>query len=121
MKQLLLKTALVTAGIVAGLALSPTTVQAAVNYFNTTKIVSGYGSATCPDGWKLTGGGVESIRPDYFGSSSSTEYELTGSWPYGTRTWKATGTKVVGSYSNASGWSFNTSGYAPRVHAVCAS
>ncbi len=88
-------------------------------YFSTTKTVSGYGSASCSYPWKLTGGGVRSLPSDSFSSYSSTEYKLTGSYPSGSSSWRATATQTRGSYSSSSGWRFSTSSYTPAVYAVC--
>ncbi|MGO4599991.1 hypothetical protein [Terrabacter sp. 2RAF25] len=107
-------------GIAVGILVSPPAVQAAVNYFDTTRTVSGSGAVSCPYGWRVTGGGVASLPSDYFGSYSSREYTLTGSMPYGNG-WKATAKQTNGSYSTYSGWRFSTSGYFPQVFAVCAS
>jgi hypothetical protein len=106
---------------VCALALSlsiivPATRGAGPRYFSTTKVTSGY----CSYPWKLTGGGVASLPGDYFGTSSSTEYALTGSFPNGSG-WRATATVTRGYYSSSSGWRFSTSSYTPRVYAICAS
>lgn len=121
MRTVLSKASLVVGGLVAGLAISPSAVQAAVNYFDTTRIVYGTGSASCPSGWKLTGGGAGQLPSDTFYSSTSDEYSLTGSWPYMSNSWRATATRVHGSYSSYSGWKFYTYSYSPRVYAICAS
>lgn len=108
-----------TLGIAIGILVSPPAVQAAVNYFDTTKTVSGTGSVACPYGWRMTGGGVASLPNDYYGGSISREYALTGSMP-NANGWKATAKQTNGSYSTYSGWRFTTSPYSPRVFAVCA-
>jgi len=109
----------VAAAFLLGVAVGPGSVQAAVNYFNETRTVSGYGSANCPYGWKVTGGGVASLPSDYFTSSSSTEYKLTGSQP-NYNGWKATAKVTRGSYSSYSDeWRFYTSSHTPNVYAVC--
>jgi hypothetical protein len=111
---------LVVLGMLLGMLLAPQAVHAAVNYFDTTKVVSGYsGTASCPYGWKLTGGGVYPLPNDYYGSYSTDEYKLTGSYPYG-QAWKGIGRKTHGTYSSTSGWRFSTSNYYPRVYAICA-
>lgn len=51
-------------GLLVGLVLAPTTVRAATNYFDTTKLVSGVNHATCPTGWRLTSGGVSKVPDD---------------------------------------------------------
>ena len=96
-------------------------VQAAINYFDVTKTVTGYGTAYCGSGWKVTGGGAYQLPSDYYSSYSSTEYSLTGSWPTSSSSCKATGTKVQGSYSSSSGWRFTKYSYSPKVYAVCTS
>jgi hypothetical protein len=95
--------------------LVPVTHGAGPHYFSTTKITSGY----CSSPWKLTGGGVASLPSDYFGSTTSTEYTLTGSYPSGS-SWRATATVTRGYYSTSSGWKFSTSSYSPHVYAICA-
>jgi hypothetical protein len=110
---------LVALGMILGVLIAPQAVQAAVNYFDTTKIVTGYyGTASCPSGWKVTGGGVYPLPNDYYSSWSSDEYKLTGSYPY-SQSWKATARQTHGTYSSISGWKFSTSNYTPRVYAVC--
>ena len=117
-----LKLAIVAAAAAGvGMLASPPAVQAAVNYFDTTRIVTGTGTAYCPSGTRVTGGGTYPLPADYFGSSSSTEYAVTGSYPASTTSWKATGTRVTGSYSSSYGWRFTKWSYSPRVYAVCAS
>lgn len=74
----------------------------------------------CPYGWKLTGGGVAPLPSNYYGSYSTEEYALTGSYPSSTSTWRATATRVHGSYSSSSGWRFYTYSYSPRAYAICA-
>jgi hypothetical protein len=93
----------------------PVTHSAGPHYFSTTKVTSGY----CSYPWKLTGGGVAPLPSNYYGSSSSTEYALTGSYPSGS-SWRATATVTRGYYSSSSGWRFSTSSYTPRVYAICA-
>jgi hypothetical protein len=111
--------ALVVIGLVCGLLLAPQSVQAAINYFNETKIVYGsYGSARCPYGWKLTGGGAKLPGDSYY-SSRTTEYKLEESYPSSSTTWRATGTKVSGSYSSSYGWRYTDSNYYPRTYAIC--
>src|SRR3954447_6687460 len=106
-------------GVVAGVLIAPVSVQAAINYFDVTKTVSGTGTASCGYGWKVTGGGVSTLPSDYYGSLSSDEYAVTGSWPSSASAWKATGTRVHGSYSSSSGWRFTKYSYSPRVYAIC--
>jgi hypothetical protein len=111
------KVVICVCAIALGLAvIVPATQGAGPHYFSTTKITSGY----CSSPWKLTGGGAASLPSNYFGSSSSTEYALTGSYPTGSG-WRATATVTRGSYSSSSGWRFSTSSYSPRVYAICAS
>jgi hypothetical protein len=112
----------VAVGMILGMLFAPQAVQAAVNYFDTTRVVTAYGYVACPSGWKVTGGGVYSLPSDSSGSTlgspSSTEYKLTGSYPYG-QGWKATARKTNGYYSSYSGWRFYTYNYSPRVYAIC--
>ena len=110
---------LVLVGLAAGLVLAPSAVQAAINYFDATKTVSGNGVASCGSGWKLTGGGVYTVPANYYGSSYSDEYSLTGSYPT-TSGWKATATRVHGTYYSGSGqWSYSKYTYTPTAYAVC--
>lgn len=113
--------AVATAGVGIGMLAAPGAAQAAINYFDTTRMVQGSGNVSCPSGWKVTGGGSSPLPSNYFGSSSSDEYQLTGSYPTSTTGWKATATRVHGSYSSSSGWRFSTYSYSPTVYAICAS
>jgi hypothetical protein len=107
-----------TLGLVGvGLA-APTSVSAAVRYFSTTRTVSSTGSVYCPSGTKLTGGGVATLPRDYYGSNSSDEYQLTGSYP-SSNTWRASATKTHGSFSSTYGWRFTTTNHSPTVYAIC--
>lgn len=110
---------LVVAGIIAGLVVAPTTVQAAVNYFDETKLVSGTGTVNCPSGWRLTGGGLKTLPSNSYGSSTSREYVVTGSYPYSATSWRATGKQIYGTYSSTNGWRFSTLNYNPSVVAIC--
>jgi hypothetical protein len=110
---------LIVAGVIVGVLVAPQTAQAAINYFDQTQRVSGTGTASCPSGWKVTGGGVASIHSDYFGSYSSDEYSLTGSYPTSTTQWRATANRVHGTYSSSSGWRFSNWSYSPTVYAIC--
>jgi hypothetical protein len=110
--------ALLAGGVLAGTMLSPVAVNAAVKYFSTTRTVSGYGSANCTGTSKLVGGGVQSLPNNYYGSSSSREYQLTGSYPSG-NSWRATAIETDGTYSSISGWRFTSRSYTPRVSAIC--
>ena len=108
-----------TVGLVGiGLA-APATVSAAVRYFRVTRLVTGSGTASCPSGWKVTGGGAAALPSNSFGSYSSDEYQLTGSYPSSTTSWRATATRVHGTYSSYSGWKFYTYSYNPSVRAIC--
>ena len=108
-----------TAGLVGiGLA-APATVSAAVRYFSVTKIVYGTGSATCPSGWRATGGGAVTLPNDTFGAVVSSQYKLTGSYPSSLTTWRATAARTNGTNYGGTGWSFWTSSYSPKVRAIC--
>lgn len=118
-RKVLAAVAASTVGLVGiGLA-APATVSAAVRYFSVTRIVSGYGTATCPYGWKVTGGGALPLPSDTFYSSSSDEYQLTASYPASLTSWVAKATRTHGSYSSSSGWKFYTYTYSPSVRAIC--
>lgn len=107
---------LVVALVVVALG-APPAAQAAVKYFSTTKTVTGTGSVTCSSGWKVTGGGAQ-VPNNYYGSSTSTEYQLRGSYPT-SNGWKADATRVSGRYSSSQGWRFTDSGYSAKVWAIC--
>ena len=118
-RKVLAAVAASTVGLVGvGLA-APATVSAAVRYFSVTRIVSGYGTATCPYGWKVTGGGALPLPSDTFYSSSSTQYQLTASYPSSLTSWAAKATRTQGTYSSTSGWKFYTYSYSPSVRAIC--
>jgi len=119
LKILLKSAALILAGFLAGTLLAPQSVQAAINYFDTTKTVSGTGSVSCGYGWKVTGGGAYPLPSDYYGTSSSDEYKLTGSYPLSSGSWTATAKRTHGTYSSYNGWSFSNWPYSPRVYAIC--
>jgi len=121
MRRRILPISTLLVGVAAGLALAPTAVQAAVNYFDTTRIVTGTGTVYCPSGSKVTGGGTYPLPNDYHGSTSSSEYSVTGSYPSSTTAWKATGKKVQGTYSSTNGWHYYTFLHSPKVYAICAS
>jgi hypothetical protein len=119
LRSMLAGVGVTTLGLVGvGLA-APASVSAAVKYFSTTRTVSGIGSANCPSGTKLTGGGVGTLPADRYSSLSSDEYQLTGSYPSGA-SWRTTATKTHGTYSSTYGWRFSTSSYSPKAYAVCA-
>lgn len=113
---------LTAAGILVGSFFAPSVATAAVNYFDTTKTVSGsgYGTVSCPSGWKMTGGGSGTLPENRYSSTSSDEYYFTGSYPT-SNGWKATATKVHGTYSSSSGWRFSSSSYSVTVYAICVS
>jgi hypothetical protein len=114
------KLAIVVGVLTVTLALLvPATQSAGPQFFSTTIARSGFGFAGCAPGSKVTGGGVATLPRDNFGTSSSTEYALTGSFPAGSG-WSATATVTRGSYSSVSGWRFTTTAYTPRVFVVCA-
>jgi len=118
MNSKLLAAASVGAGVILGLAISPPAVQAAINYFDVTKTLRGNGSVNCPYGWKVTGGGVQSLPGDSFGSYNSSEYKLTGSYPT-SNGWTATASITRDTYYSNSGWRFTTSSYSTTVYAIC--
>jgi hypothetical protein len=108
----------VALGLILGTLLAPQAVQAAVNYFDTTRVVTGSGTAYCPAGWKVTGGGVYPLPNDSYGSYYSYEYKLTGSYPSG-QGWKGDARKTSGTYSSTYGWRFSTANYSAQVYAIC--
>lgn len=111
------------ASLSLGMLISPAAVQAAVNYFDTTRIVNGTGTAYCPSGWRVTGGGFYPLPAgyDYFHSSSA-EYVVTGSYPYSATSWRVTGKGIYGTYNAATdSRTYRTASYSPKAYAVCAS
>jgi hypothetical protein len=117
--------ALIAGSILAAAVIAPTAAEAAVNYFDTTKVVYGtLGSANCPTGWKAVGGGYEGVRDKYATSptGSDTVYEVDYSKPNvssGIATgWRAAGTKTTISYSTGN---VTTTTYYPKTFVVCAS
>lgn len=92
----------------------PTAVSAAPG----TRTVSGSGSASCPSGYVVAGGGF-TLPSDSYSSYSSTAYAIRSSGPTSATRWAATASVVRGSYSSSSGWRYTTSSYAPQVKAVC--
>ena len=111
---------LVGVGLAIGIALVPQAAEAAVNYFDQTKIVTGTGMASCPSGYKVTGGGFKAVPKNSYGSTSSNEYEVTSSYPASSTKWIVTVTKISGKYNSGSGmWTYLTSSYNAPVYAVC--
>lgn len=108
---------LIVPALILGTAMviAPTAVQAAIAGTTT---VSGYGSVSCPYGYRVSGGGF-SISANYYSSYSSDEYSVLSSRPSGTTGWTATGSKVHGYYSSSSGWRYSNGYYTPNVYAVC--
>ncbi|MGY1703584.1 hypothetical protein ACI79C_03350 [Geodermatophilus sp. SYSU D00697] len=109
--------AVIATALAGGIVAAPAAAEAAVNYFDVTATVTGNGSATCPSGAKVTGGGFK-VPTDYFGTLSSREYKVTSSYPSGS-SWRATATVVYGNYFSNSGWQFRSSSYTPSVYAIC--
>jgi hypothetical protein len=98
--------------------------QAAIDYFDETKVVTSYGvtSATCPSGWKVVGGGFER-RGDYVSPSStgtSYYYKPRSSGP-SAQSWRVTVTKITESYSSYyHEWRTSYSTTSPaKVYATC--
>ena len=104
-------------GLLIGVVASPA-ISYAATYFSTTTVATGSGSASCPYGSRVTGGGADMPR-DSASSYSTTDYKLVTSHPT-TNGWSASGSKTTGSFSSSSGWRFSTYSYTPRVYAVCA-
>lgn len=113
-----MKKILVALLVVVALVMAPTGVQAAVNYFDQTQIVTAaaseptsclsgctyYVDVKCPTGWKVTGGGV--VIPT---DTSTTYYTLQQSRPLDLRTWRVEVRK-----NDGSPWP-----YYPQRYAVC--
>ena len=118
---------------IVGVAGAPTA-QAAVNYFDQTKTVTGYGSVSCGSGWKVTGGGVKPPSSNAGGTyTGGTTYEVTSSYP-SSNTWRGTATKIEWKVDKvAVKWSSSGSptayayvkgiksatNYTPTVYAIC--
>jgi hypothetical protein len=83
-----------------------------------TKIVKGQGSATCPAGWKLTGGGVQT-KGDNFGPVYSVQIHVTSSHPRG-QSWLAEATEVDGYFpAQTRVWQYTAKPLVPVVYAIC--
>lgn len=108
---------LVGVGLGIGLMLAPATVDAAVNYFDTTITVKGTSVANCPAGTRLTGGGARLTELGYLDYKDSVEFELTSSYPSG-NSWRGTALKKTGRLTNT-GWSYGSHLANPEVHAIC--
>jgi len=109
----------ITIAAAAVLASQSTVAQSAIDYFDTTVTVTGLGTARCPSGAKVVGGGFKTIPSNYYGSSSSDEYAITGSYAASSTSWTVTGNKVHGTYSSSNGWRFSNVYWAPTAVAVC--
>ena len=105
--------------IAVGLILMPAAVSAAVAGTTT---ATGTGTATCPSGYRLSGGGYEApgFTKTVYGDGSEgprTSYFIRASRPVaGQQAWYATGYKSVHDPRRGT---FQDSVYAPRVWAVC--
>lgn len=66
----------------------------------------------------MTGGGFK-VPNDNFGYSTSAEYKVTSSAPYGAGAWKATARVIKGTYSSTRGWTFSAYNYTPYAYALC--
>ena len=84
------------------------------------QVVQGSGSANCPPGTRMTGGGVGTIPSDSHSTSFSSEYSVTGSYPSGNG-WRVTAKEIKGTYYGSTGWKFSTWSYSAQAYAVCAS
>ncbi|MBM2620834.1 hypothetical protein JIG36_35575 [Actinoplanes sp. LDG1-06] len=108
---------LVGAGAAIALLL-PSVAPAATTYFSKTTKATGSGSVSCPVGSKVTGGGVNKLPSNSYGSSSSTEYILVASYPNG-EGWKGEGRVVRGSRSSSGDWRYTSGIFMPPVFAIC--
>ena len=108
----------IIAAAIVGTAIvaAPSAVSAAIAG---TYVASGTGTASCPYGYRVTGGGPSNISSNYYGSSSSDEYSVSLSYPSTATAWTVRGTRVHGSYSSSSGWHYYSSSYSPSVKAIC--
>jgi hypothetical protein len=93
--------------------------SAATKYLSVTKIYSAWGSASCPTGWQLTGGGVGALPENYNSSTASTEYVLVGSYPQ-RQSWNAVARRIEGRQNHDGSWNYSTYKYLPAVYAICA-
>lgn len=112
------KTLIAVVALVAAALLVPSSAQAAVHYFSTTKTVTGIGKASCPSGYRVTGGGAE-LPADASYSNSSSSYKITYSRPVSDVAWEARGAVLRGTYSSYSGWRYRSETYAAKVYAIC--
>jgi len=97
------------------LLLAKTSADAYV-YTSTTR--SGYGSASCPSGYRVSGGGFD-MPSNYYSNYSSTEYSIKYSKPTYGQGWQAYANVVRGSYSSSRGWSYSSSTQSINTYAVC--
>ena len=109
---------IIAGGLAIGLALAPVGYVSAVNYFSTTKVVTGTNSATCPSGYKVVGGGASGLHANASSGSSWDIYTLNGSYPSGS-SWKATARKVRITKSGLSDVSMTTTSASVTTYAVC--
>lgn len=103
--------------VLALFALVPTA-QAAVNYFDATKNVTGTGTVSCGSGWKVTGGGYSGVPLPSSSGNYVYEYFVTGSSPY-SNGWKASVTKQTTHYWSDGSVTTSKTSYSPKVYAVC--
>ncbi len=79
---------------------------------------SGSGVAYCPSGTRASSGSYK-LPGNYYGSFSSTEYQIRSyGIRYGTQ-YYATAVKINGSYSSSYGWRYSTFSYSPSVTVRC--
>ena len=109
---------IIAGGLAVGLALMPVGYVSAVNYFSTTRVVTGTNTATCPTGYKVVGGGAKGLPADSQSGEHTYIYALKASAPSGTTGWTAAGRKID---IRVSGLSVSMTSTAQNVtaYAVC--
>lgn len=128
------KTLIAVVALVAAALLVPSSAQAAVHYFSTTKTVTGIGKASCPSGYRVTGGGAElpADRVWDHQTNATTDdfrYSLRITRPVGTTGWEASGELATTYNVSPNGTGIVRDGifvgrtyrtvYKPKVYAVC--
>jgi hypothetical protein len=107
---------IIAASILAGgLLFAPVAAQAAIAGTTT---VTGSGSATCPSGYKVVGGGFK-VPKDVYAAPTFEEYKVTSSAPSSSVKWTVTVVKHSGVKQSDGDWRTTTTAYTPQVWATC--
>jgi hypothetical protein len=109
--RIILAACILTAGLVA----TPSVVEAAIAG---TAYASGTGTAYCPSGYRVSGGGFR-LPTDTYYATSSTEYKIVSSAQASTTSWRATAWKVTGARSSSGVWGWTKTAYSPTAFVSC--